>query len=156
MRNFIHTTGTTEITVVEHDPETTAGDVAAAHGAVDSLLFVDDNEEPLALASTLSAAGVADDSHLHVARCKRVMAAVNFQEEQKSKDFPPNVAMQAVFEWAAGPNGFKLSATDKAEHMLVIADTETQVDEDAHLEAYIVDDECAAEFDLVPKHRFEG
>ena len=156
MRNFIHTTGTTELTVVEHEPETTAADIAAAHGTADSLLFVDDNEEPLAPTTTLFAAGIGDDGHLHVARCKRVTATVNFKEDQKSKDFPPNVAMQAVFEWAAGPNGFKLSPTDKAEHMLVIADTETQVDEDAHLEAYVAGDECAAEFDLVPKHRFEG
>jgi hypothetical protein len=156
MRNFIHTTGTTELTVVDVEPETTAADIAAAHGAADSLLFVDDNEEPLTPTTVLSAAGVGDDSHLHVARCKRVTATVNFKEDQKSHDFPPNVAMKAVFEWATGPKGFALSAADKAEHMLVIADTETQVDEDAHLEAYVVGDACAAEFDLVPKHRFEG
>jgi hypothetical protein len=156
MRNFIHTVGTTELVVVEHEPDTTAADISAAYGTADSLLFVDGNDEPLAPTKTLSAAGVGDDSHLYVTRCKRVSATVNFKEDQNSHDFPPNVAMQPVFEWATGPKGFELSAIDKAEHMLVIADTETQVDEDAHLEAYIVGDECAAEFDLVPKHRFEG
>lgn len=63
--------------------------------------------------------------------------------------------MAAVFEWATGPKGFRLGANDKAEHMLIITGTETQVDEDGHLEAY-ASDACAAEFDLVPKHRFEG
>lgn len=155
MRNFIHKAGMAELAVAEHEPTTTVADVATQHGGADALVFVDDNEEPVEPTLTLDAAGVSDDAHLHVARCRRVTATVNFKEDSDTHEFPPNVAMAAVFEWAAGPNGFKLSATDKAEHMLVITGTETQVDEDSHLEGYVTEG-CAAEFDLVPKHRFEG
>jgi hypothetical protein len=156
MRNFIHRSGKPEIEVAEHDPNQTIRELAAHYGAnIEALVFVDDAEEPADPEMTLSDSGVGEGSHVHVARCRRVRATVNFNEDSKSRRFPPNVVMAAVFEWATGPNGFKLSPTDKAEHMLVITGTETIVDEDSHLEAY-ANEECEAEFDLVPKHRFEG
>jgi hypothetical protein len=155
MRNFIHKSSTPELDVVEHEPDTTVADVAARHGDGDALVFVGDGDEPVDSTLTLADAGVGENTHIHVARCRRVTATINFKEVSKPHEFPPNVAMAAVFEWAAGPNGFTLSGTDKAEHMLVITGTETAVDEDAHLEGY-ANDECTAEFDLVPKHRFEG
>ncbi|HMJ01173.1 MAG TPA: hypothetical protein VK488_15180 [Gaiellaceae bacterium] len=156
MRNFIHKAGTPELEVIEHDDATSIREVAAQHGAEgEALVFINDGEESADSEQTLAEAGVGDDDHIHVARCRRVTATVNFKEDSRSRKFPPNAAMIAVFEWAAGPKGFKLSPTDKAEHMLVITGTETAADEDAHLEAY-ASDECTAEFDLVPKHRFEG
>src|SRR5205814_139772 len=77
---------------------------------------------------TLAEAGVSDDGHIHIARCRRIVTTVNFKEESESHEFPPNVAIAAVYAWAAGPKGFKLSPTDKAEHMLVITYTETDAD----------------------------
>jgi hypothetical protein len=155
MRNFIHKAGTAELGVAEHDDSLTVAEVAAQHGAADALVFVDDGEEPADPELTLAVAGAGDDSHLHIARCPRVTAIVHFKEGTEQRGFPPNVVITAIYQWAAGPNGFKLSATDKAEHMLGITGTDTAADEDAHLEAY-ASDECTAEFDLAPKHRFEG
>jgi hypothetical protein len=156
MQNFIHKAGTQELEISEHDGATTIGEIAVMHGGADALIFINDNDKPTENDLTLDAAGVGAAGHIHVAHCRRVTATVNFKEDSKSHEFPPNVAMHAVFEWAAGPKGYKLEPTDKAEHMLVVAGTETPVDEDTHLESYVVGDDCGAEFDLVPKHRFEG
>lgn len=155
MRTFIHRAGSTELALAELEPGTTVAELAAEHGDADALVFAADSEEPLEPSLTLEAVGVRDDGHLHIGRCRRVRAKVNYKEDSKRRTFPPNVAMEAVFAWAAGPKGFDLSATDKAEHMLIVTGTETQVDEDAHLGAY-AEEECRAELDLVPKHRFEG
>lgn len=157
MQNFIHKAGTSEIALSEHEGVATIGEIAAKHDADgEALVFVNDNDEPADYDQTLDDAGVSATGHIYIARCRRVTATMNFKEESKPREFPPNVAMQAVFEWATGPKGYKLDATDKAEHMLVITGTETPVDEDTHLEAYVAGDVCTAEFDLVPKHRFEG
>lgn len=155
MKNFVHRPGTPELDLVELDPTTTVAEFARQQGAADALVFVDDGEEPLDASLTLEQVGVADQTHLHVARCRRVTATVHFNEESTTQEFPPNVGMVAVFQWAAGPKGFNLAPADKAEHMLVVTGTDTQVDEDGHLEGY-ASDECSAQFDLVPKHRFEG
>jgi hypothetical protein len=156
MRNFIHTAGASVPEVAEHEAATKVSEIAAKYGVNgEALVFMDDSEEPADSALTLGEAGVGDNGHIHVARCRRVTTTVNFKEDSKEHAFPPNVAIAAVYEWAVGPKSFDLSPSDRAEHMLVIADTETAADEDAHLEAYANED-CEAKFDLTPKHRFEG
>jgi hypothetical protein len=156
MRNFIHQAGTPQLEVVEHEGSTSIREIVANHGAGDeTLVFINDADEPADTNLTLDDIGVGEDGDIYISRCRRVKTTVNFKEDSKYRQFPPNIAMAAVFEWATGPKGFRLSPTDKAEHMLVITGTETIVDEDTHLEAY-ASRECTAEFDLVPKHRFEG
>ena len=119
------------------------------------LVWLEDSDDALEATRPISEVGVTHRGHVHVNRCRRVEIEVNFNADARTRRFPPAATVRRVFEWATGNQGFKLSETDRAQHVLQICDTPTQPDESDHIGSFIAD-ECGVCFDLVPKQRFEG
>jgi hypothetical protein len=116
-------------------------------------LWLENAEEPLARDAKLAEFGAG--VHLTRTSCRRAVATVRFNDEKKTKEFPPGTTVAHVFEWAAGPHGFDLPAGQRPKHTLGLCGTLAQPDKSDHL-SQLVDDECAVCFDLAPKERFEG
>jgi hypothetical protein len=111
---------------------------------------------PLSPGSTLEAAGLGDQSSVHLSRCKQVAVTVHHNGQTRAESFGPGVPMHRVKAWAVGKQGFNLAPIDAAEHALQLAGTSDRPDEDVHIGSLVGTTGCGVEFDLVPKVRVEG
>ena len=103
----------------------------------------------------LKDAGIADRSHIHISRCHRITVRIRYGGDSKTHEFAPGATIASVFAWATGPNGFELTASERAKHTLGICDTLTQPDKSEHIGS-LATEECSVCLDLAPKERFEG
>jgi hypothetical protein len=148
MNVFLHAPG--DLRVVELEGHETAADLL---GTGEGELWLENAEEPLARETKL--AELEPGAHLTRSSCRRAVATVRFNDERKTKKFPPGTTVARVFAWAAGEDGFNLPAGQRPKHTLGLCGTLTQPEKSDHL-SELVDDECAVCFDLAPKERFEG
>src|SRR5205823_6151767 len=153
MQIYIHRRST-EVELVDAEPGTTVSALVSEYVGDQGDAWLEGADTPLDQASTLEESGVEERSHVHVSSCKRVAVRVRYSDSI-TRDFPPAATVQAVFEWATGPHGFKLTDTEKAKHALGICDTTTEADKADHVGSFANDD-CSVCFDLAPKERFEG
>jgi hypothetical protein len=149
MNTFLHSKSDPAVALIA--PEQTVEGLLAEHG--DSELWLENADEPLPRATKL--ADLPPGSHITRSSCVRVGATVRFNEEKKTKEFPPGTTVARVFEWAAGNDGFDLPAGQRPKHTLAICGTTTQPEKSTHL-GELADDSCSVCFDLAPKERFEG
>jgi hypothetical protein len=153
MQLFLRTSET-QLELIEVDAEQTIADFLADQSAADgAALWLEDAETPLEPARSLRDAGLEDRARVHISTCRKVEVVVHFNGD-KEKEFPPAATLGSVFEWATGPHGFKLSATERAKHTLTLCDSETESDRAEHVGALAED--CRVCFDLAPKDRFAG
>lgn len=161
---FVQGEGISDIALVRVPREGTVQDVveaAAEHGLrVDGeeelLVIVEDADEALDLDTPLRTLGITHRDRVHVNRCRRVEVTVNYEAEQKTRDFSPSTTMKKVKKWADGKHGFDLGDVDAAEHLLQICGSNTRPDEDAHIGSLVGAPSCSLCFDLIPKKRIEG
>lgn len=163
-RLFVQGEGMRDIALVSLPEEATVRDLVDAARAQglraddgeDLIVTIENRDEELDLDAPLRMAGVADRGRVHVHRCKRVAVTVSFNGEQKFNDFPPSTTVKRVTKWALGKDGFDLSDTDAADHLLQLLGSAERPDEDTHIGSLVEIPECSLRFDLVPKSRVEG
>lgn len=164
---FVQAEGAREIRALELPAQTTVrelveaakaqGLAAEGEGKGHTIsVYAEDRDEALSLDATLEAAGLGNQSSVHLSRCKKVAVTVHYNGKQRSESFGPGVPMHRVKQWAVGKQGFDLSSVDAAEHVLQITGTQERPDEDVHVGTLVQPKRCAVEFDLVAKVRVEG
>lgn len=154
MEIYVHVEGEAEFRRVAVGDGVTVGGLIAEHAGPGASAWAEEAEEPLDPGVTLVAAGVGDRAHVHLSRCRRVSVSVRYGGDTKSREFPPGATVNAVFAWAAGPQGFGLTPSERAKHTLGQCGGQTESDRDAHVGSLAAD--CAVCFDLAPKARYAG
>jgi hypothetical protein len=152
MRIYLHRESTHDPDSIETKPTAVIGD---AVGGEDGILLLEDADDPLDLAQTFEEARVPDKAHLFYGRRHRIVAAVRFNGETITREFQTSTRVDRVFRWAVGNHGFDLSRPDIADHTLLLPDG-TVPASDVHLGSLDDATPGRVDFDLAPKHRFEG
>lgn len=120
----------------------------------DYLVFVEDQEEPLAPGHQLHRHPHGEPHRVHVHRCRNVAVTVTFNGRPETRDFAPSRTVAAVKAWAA--KAFHMDPRDAAEHVLQLAGTADRPEPDTHLGSLVRHGHCEVRFDLVPLKRVEG
>jgi hypothetical protein len=157
---FIQAHGRPDIVEAEIAVATTLGElrnVLAASGiAVDTetVIFIDDAEEPLKGEHHHPVHGLKQGSRIHVGRCRRIAVTVHFLDKIEEHPFSPGARMRAVKEWAV--RKFKMDPKDAAEHVLQLCSSTGRPSSDTPLHQLLHGHDCNLCFDLVPEKRVEG
>lgn len=118
------------------------------------LVFVEEDEEPVAGNLTLEAAKIKHKSRVHIHRCKRIEVTVHFKDKTEKRDFAPSATVKRVLKWAL--DEFIKHGADQADHALQLCESEDRPNVDIQIGALVKDSHCQLCFDLVPTHRVEG
>jgi hypothetical protein len=157
---FVQVHGRPGVLEAELSASTTLGELYDALTTVgvkldaESLVFIDEAEDPLAGDLQGPVRGLKHGSRVHVGRCKRIKTTVHYLEKTAERDIPPGVRVRAVKEWAV--HKFELNPKDAAEHVLQLCQSTDRPSSDTPLIQLVGDHGCAVCFDLVPDKRVEG
>jgi hypothetical protein len=168
---FVQVHGRPGVLEAELSAATTLGELYDALGAVgvtvdaDTLLFIDEAEEPLAGGREDPIQGLKHGCRIHVSRCKRIETTVHYLEKTAERDFPPGARVRAVKAWAV--HKFDLNPKDAAEHVLQLCNSSERPSSDTPLLQLVGahadhghdhgrGHACSLCFDLVPDKRVEG
>ena len=154
MEIFLHQRAT-ETRFIKVDPDRTVRHFAIACLGEGALVWLEDGKEALDPEKTLTEIGVVERCHVHVSTCKGVLVKVRFGGDSIEESFPPPTSADFILKWAASPEGFKLTDSEAAKHVLAICGTDTELDQADHIGFY-ADDDCSVCLDLLPRERFEG
>lgn len=154
MELYLHTKDSEEPRLVEIDETVRFEEIVVEHGEEGSGAWLEEVDEELDISLTAGELEIRERSHIHINRCRRIAVTVR-QDAEKSRDFSPSATIAKVYDWATGPEGFDLLPAEKVKHTFVICGTQTEPDKSAHVGSF-ANAECAACFNLVPKHRSEG
>jgi hypothetical protein len=153
MRIYLHRESTHDPDSIETEPTAVIRD---AVGIIENgIVLLEDADTPLDLAQTFEESRVPDKAHLFHGQRHRIVAAVRFNSETITREFSTSTRVDRVFRWAVGNDGFDLSKPDAADHTLQLPDG-TVPPGDAHLGSLDDTTPGRVDFDLAPKHRFEG
>lgn len=157
MEIYLHTPGREDPEIVEVDATATFGDFAvAAEDEESELVWLDDQDEPLASEQSLEAAGVAENAHLHRNHCHRIDVRVRYGGRDYSEWFSPAARIKRVFNWATGPVAFKLTPEEKIKHVLALPNADHFLAPTVHIGSVAEPGTCSAVLELAPRERFEG
>ncbi len=158
---FLQGEGIKDIVRLQLEPRSTALDVKHAcnsHLGVqvdgETVLFLEDQENPLEDAATLESLAGKHGVRLHVHRCRHVAVRVTYSCRTVEDAFGPGATIGTVKRLAAKELG--ITKEDAAELILQIAGTQEQPDVDAHIGTLATCPVCAVAFDLVPSRRIQG
>ena len=144
-----------DIRIVEVELDTTVGKLATEFLDEKASVWIQDAEEALDPDKSLEHAGVTTLSHVHISLAEKVYVKVYQTDHDIEQAFFPATTVEKVFNWAVGPEGFKLTDTEAAKHILATCDKREEVDPEAHIGRYAGEDSSVC-LDLVPRDRFEG
>ena len=151
---FVHQRGK-QIEFVELDLGKTVEEFAIECTGTGALVWIEDAEESLNPTLTLAAAGVVARCRVHVSLCKSIAVKVRHNGETIENSVSPATTGIVILKWAAGPEGFKLTDSETAKHVLAICGTDTELGQDDHL-GTLADDDCSICLDLIPADRPAG
>ena len=154
MEVFLHQRAI-ETGFIKVDPDKKVGDLATECLGEGALVWIEDGKDALDLEKTLAEAGVVDRCHIHVSICKGVFVKVRFGGDVIEESLSPATTAGIILKWAASPDGFKLTDSEAAKHLLAICGTNTELDQADHI-GFFADDDCSVCLDLLPRERFEG
>ena len=120
-----------------------------------AFVWLEDRKEMLDPQKTLAEAGVVERCHVHVSSCKAVFVKVRFGGDSVEDSFSPAATADYILKWAARPEGFKLTDSQAAKHLLAVCGTNTELDQADHI-GFFADDDCSVCLDLLPRDRFQG
>lgn len=140
---------------IKVDPDQKVRNLAIECLGEEALVWVEDGKEALDPEKTLAEVGVVDRCHIHVSICKGVVVKVRFGGDVIEESLPPATTAGVILKWAASPEGFKLTDSEAAKHLLAICGTNTELDQADHI-GFFADDDCSVCLDLLPRERFEG
>ncbi len=151
MELFLHTSD--GITIAECDDVTTIADLAARVGHPEATAWLE-NQDTAVAPGVRVAEVIHHRGHLHLGRCRVVDVSVRFGGDSIAISRPPGTTIQAVFTWATGPQGYKLTADQRAKHELGVCGTGVIADRNEHIGTLATD--CGLCLDLAPQERFQG
>jgi len=152
---FLHHKRACTTDLVKVDPDKTVEDFAIEYGGKGAFVWLEDGKEPLKPEMTLAELGVTARCHIHVSSCPIVEAKVRYAGDTVECSVSPATTIGTVHKWAASPEGFKLTDSESAKHILVVCGTNTDLDRAEHIGCF-ADDDCTVCLDFLPKERFEG
>lgn len=120
----------------------------------DQFVFVDEAEEQISREGKNATSQLKQGARVHVSRCRRIKATVNYLERTIQRDFAPGTRVRTVKKWAM--REFELDKKDAAEHVLQVCNSTERPASDTPLHALVKGTDCSACFDLVPEVRVEG
>ncbi|MGE3637365.1 MAG: hypothetical protein AB7G28_02320 [Pirellulales bacterium] len=120
----------------------------------DTLIFLDEAEDPLGRDLKQILAGLKHGSRVHVGPCRRVKTTVHYLSKTADHAFPPGTRLRRVKAWAA--RHFRLDDKDAAEHILQLCHSTERPSSDTPLSQLVGCHGCDVCFDLVPEKRVEG
>jgi hypothetical protein len=126
------------------------------HGLeTDTLIFLEDQEEPLGDHLVIFELVQATSVNLHLHRCRHVDVTVRFNGKPVERKFAPSATIAHVKHWAA-VKGFGMTEEQAGEHLLQIAGTKDRPAPGVHIGTLASCPECKVAFDLVPDERVNG
>ena len=140
---------------VQVDPDQRVRDFGIECLGEVAFVWLEDDKEPLDPEKTLAEVGIVERCHVHVSTCKGVIVKVRFGGDSIEESYPPATTADFILKWAASPEGFKLTDSEAAKHVLAICGTDTELDQADHIGFY-ADDDYSVCLDLLPRERFEG
>lgn len=152
VRFFMHAEGSEELVQEEMPADVLVADLLDDGEA----LWIQGSETPLAADASLSQAGVTDGSQLHRGRCRQVKSQIVFNAERAIGEFAPATTIREVFDWAVGPEGFKLPTGQYAKHELSLPGSDDPLDEELPIGSLVSSPRCIVELYLRPKDRPQG
>lgn len=152
--------GLTEIEHLEIAAESNVANLKARlferHGCPpDTLLFLEDEDEPLDDAQLAKARETSKGVKLHLNRCRQIAVSVMFNGETVERKFAPGATLARVKRWAA-EGKFGMNEEEAGEHVLQIAGTHERPAPGTHIGAIVQPNTCAVAFDLVADERVNG
>lgn len=121
----------------------------------ETLLFLDNHDEPLELPQRLRDGGVGHRHLLHCHSCRRVEVKIHYNGVAKERAFAPSARVSRVLKWAA--SAFGLSGADaQGLELRLQCDASQPLPTDSHIGCHTRPRVCAVELCLVPKVRVEG
>ena len=121
-----------------------------------AFVWLEDGKEPLDPEKTLEEVGVPEGGHIHIACCKAVVVKVRYAGKDPIEGyFSPASTGSVILKWAASPEGFKLTDSESAKHLLAVCGADIELDQAEHI-GFFADEDCAVCLDLIPKDRFAG
>ena len=155
MEIFLHQRAT-ETEFVKVDPSSKVRDFGIECVGDGALVWLEGGKEALQPEKTLAEAGVVERCHVHVSCCKSVVVKVRFAGQKPIEDsLPPATTADSILKWASSPEGFKLTDSEAAKHVLAVCGTASELDQADHI-GFFADDDCSVCLDLLPMERFEG
>ena len=140
---------------VKVDPDKTVEDFALECAGKGAFVWFEDAKDSLKPEMRLSEFRVTARCHVHVSFCSIVEVKVRYAGDIVECSVSPATTIGAVHKWAASPEGFKLTDSESAKHVLVVCGTNTDLNQSEHIGCFS-DDDCSVCLDLLPKERFEG
>lgn len=116
--------------------------------AEETLLFLEDTEEPLELDVVIDKDQNASNVH-HVHRVRQVEVSVHYQGKTKMKAFSPSTRVHVVLEWAIGPKGFDIDPAIAPEMELALHGETKELPKQAHIGRYVRHPENKLVLDLI-------
>jgi hypothetical protein len=104
-------------------------------GVEEAALFIEDRDEPLNLDLIIGEDAAGKVHHVH--RARRIEVVVYYQNAEKEKAFSPSTRVQAVLDWAVGPEGFKIDPVIAPEMELALHGDTTELPKQAHIGRYV-------------------
>jgi hypothetical protein len=157
---FMQGEGIKDVVRLQLEPKSAVRDVrraCASNGLAvdgDAVVFLEDQDEPLAEAVGVESLAGKHGVRLHVHRCRRVSVKVTYSGRVVEHVFGPSRTIGALKKWAAIELG--ILKEDAAELVLQIAGTLEQPDVDVHIGSLVACPACLIAFDLVPNPRIQG
>lgn len=132
-------------------------DVLAAAGLTvdgETFIFINEAEEHIHGERHHPLPNIKKGCRIHISRCKRINATVNFLDNTEVHEFPPGARVRAVKAQAV--HNFHMTPKDAAEHVLQLCGSTERPASDTPLHQLVEGHGCAVCFDLVPEKRVEG
>ncbi len=104
-------------------------------GVEGAILFIEDRDEPLDLDLVIRQDSAGEVHHVH--RARRIEVMVHYQNSAKEKPFSPSTRVQAVLDWAVGPEGFKIDPIIAPEMELALRGQTVYLPKQAHIGRYV-------------------
>ena len=130
--------------------------ISEIHGvARDVLVFLEDEDNPIADDVLLKEHAAQKGLKVHVHRCHRVEVAVTFNGETVEHRFTPAATIARIRRWAA-EHKFGMSKEEASEHALQLSGTHERPALGVHIGALTSCDVCKLALDLVADERVNG
>lgn len=161
-RVYIQSEHFPDVKLVEIDDHATIDELKHAvlallpHGtdASELTLSVEDDDDAGSNATHVKHLKKEHGAHVHLHRCKHIVAHVRFNGQAVEHKFSPATTVGRVRDWAG--QKLHMQPGDIAEHVLQVAGTNEQPDIDVHIGTIAKCPQCSVTFDLVPAHRING
>ena len=153
-RIFLHQRGK-ETEFVDLVPDKTVEEFGLECLGTGAFVWLEDADKPLEPGATLTAAGLVDLCQVHVSLYTEVLVKVRYNGKTAEGKFSPAMTVGPIFKWATGPDEFKLTDNQAAQHHFSLCSSQGEVDESVHV-ACLADEDGVVCFDLLPNERFAG